>query len=237
LIYFYDIGEINFTLLLALFIVFVVLIYILRPSWKILLTSFLLLVLLTIGTTVVWNRILTDYQKKRIETFSQGPESDPSGTGFQVIQSEVSIGSGMLVGKGYLAGSQSSLNVLTQGNNDFVFASFAEQFGFIGSTLLLGLYLTLILRVLASSSDSKDLFGKNISMSVALLLLLHIFINIGMNVGLLPVTGIPLPLMSSGGSSIIVIMIALGFVQSINSSKRPIDFAESLMLRSASQIS
>jgi rod shape determining protein RodA len=183
-----------------------------------------------------WNNVVTNYQKNRVDTFLQGPESDPRGAGYQVIQSKIAIGSGMLTGRGFLQGSQSTLNILTQGFTDFVFATFAEQFGFVGSTLLLILYLILILRIIKIAVESYNLFGKFLSLGVCLILMLHVFINIGMNLGKLPVTGIPLPLMSYGGSSILMVMIALGLVQSVNSSKKAVDIADNLMVTSRSLV-
>lgn len=183
-----------------------------------------------------WNNLLTNYQKNRVDTFFAGPESDPRGAGYQVIQSKIAIGSGMLTGRGFLQGSQSTLNILTQGFTDFVFATFAEQFGFIGSILILILYLILILRIIKIAIESYNPFGKYLSLGVCLILMLHVFINIGMNLGQLPVTGIPLPLMSYGGSSILMVMVALGLVQSVNSSKKAVDNADKLMLISRSLV-
>lgn len=181
-----------------------------------------------------WNYIMTDYQKTRIDTFLAGPESDPTHTGYQVIQSKIAIGSGMLLGRGFLEGTQSSLNVLTQASTDFVFAAFAEQFGFFGSLIVLSLYAALIFRVIKAGIDAADNFAKYVALGVAVLLLLQVFINIGMNLGKLPVTGITLPLMSYGGSSISLVMISLGLVQSINTSRKSVDIADDLMLISQS---
>ena len=142
----------------------------------------------------------------------------------------------MLTGRGFLQGTQSNLNILTQGFNDFVFATFSEQFGFIGSVLVLILYLIIILRIIKIAIESYNLFGKYLSLGVSLIFLLHVFINIGMNLGILPVTGIPLPLMSYGGSSILTILIALGLVQSVNSSKKAVDIADNLMVTSRSLV-
>lgn len=183
-----------------------------------------------------WNRVLTNYQKTRIDTFMAGPESDPQGAGYQVIQSRIAIGSGELTGRGFLQGTQSSLNVLTQASTDFVYAAFAEQFGFIGTLILLGLYTVLILRIIKTGLEAPTNFGKYLALGIALLILLHVFINIGMNLGALPVTGIPLPLMSYGGSSVLMVMISLGLVQSINTSRKSVDIADNLMLISHSLI-
>ncbi len=182
------------------------------------------------GIIASWNYVITPYQKTRIDTFVAGPESDPTGTGYQVIQSKIAIGSGMLMGRGFLEGPQSSLNVLTQASTDFVFAAFAEQFGFFGTVIVLGLYAILISRVISAGVVAAGNFAKFVALGVAILLLLHVFINIGMNLGKLPVTGITLPLMSYGGSSVSMIMISLGLVQSINTSRKSVDIADNLML-------
>lgn len=231
-----DAGDVNYTVIFLVILGFIAFFRYFKPSIRLLFAGLIIVVIMISSTTLVWNNMLTNYQRGRIVTFFESPEAHPTTTGYQIIQSKVAIGSGMIFGKGYMAGSQSSLNVLTQAHNDFIFASYCEQFGFVGATLLLTMYLVLIIRVVMSAVRAGSDFGQFVGLSVALLLLLHIFINIGMNIGKLPVTGIPLPLMSSGGSSILVIIIALGFVQSVNSSKRPIDFADSLMLRSAKSI-
>lgn len=217
-------------------IVFSILIYTSRMKIINILIIFILFSGIFFSIFFTWNNVLTNYQKTRVDTFLQGPESDPRGTGYQVIQSKIAIGSGMLTGRGFLQGSQSTLNILTQGFTDFVYATFAEQFGFVGSMLLLILYLILILRIIKIAVESYNPFGKFLSLGVCLILMLHVFINIGMNLGKLPVTGIPLPLMSYGGSSILMVMIALGLVQSVNSSKKAVDIADNLMVTSRSLV-
>jgi rod shape determining protein RodA len=192
-----------------------------------------LLAILTLGAGYVsWNKLLTNYQKDRISTFLQGPESDPLGTGYQVRQSKIAIGAGRLWGRGFLQGTQSNLNVLTQAQTDFIFAALSEQFGFIGALAVLALYALLIFRILKVGMESHDGFGTMTCVGIGLLLLLHVFINIGMNLGKLPVTGIPLPLLSYGGSSVFLTLISLGIVQSIAGSKSAVDISDTLMLRS-----
>jgi len=190
--------------------------------------------ILTFSVVYSWNNILGDYQKTRIETFIQGPESDPLGAGYQVRQSKIAIGSGMLFGRGFLQGTQSNLNVLTQAHTDFIYASISEQFGFVGGILVLVLFLILILRILRIGQETVSIYGSFICIGVAVLLSLHIFINIGMNLGKLPVTGIPLPLVSYGGSSIFLNLISLGIIQSIGASRKSVDIADNLMLTSQS---
>lgn len=177
---------------------------------------------------------LNYYQRLRIQTFIDGPESDPTESGYQVIQSKIAIGSGRLLGRGFLQGTQSNLNILTQAYTDFAFAALAEQFGFVGSSLVLLLYLFLIIRILKIGSESHNSYGAFVCIGIASMIVLHIFINIGMNLGKLPVTGIPLPLVSYGGSSVLIILASLGIVQSVQSSRSSIDISDSLMLRSRS---
>lgn len=181
---------------------------------------------------VAWNNVLGNYQRERILTFVEGPEADPLGSGYQIIQSKIAIGSGQLLGRGFLQGTQSSLHILTQAHTDFAFAAMSEQFGFIGSLMVLLIYLFLILRILKVARETKNDFGRNICFGATGLLLIHIFINIGMNMGKLPVTGIPLPLISYGGSSVLMTLVIMGLVQAVYASRKPVDMADSLMLTS-----
>lgn len=200
-------------------------------AWRALLVS-MTVAILTLFSVFLWNNILGNYQRKRVITFLLGPEIDPLGSGFQIIQSQIAIGSGRLLGRGYLQGTQSSLHILTQAHTDFAFASMSEQFGFIGAVIVLLIFVFLILRILKVSRETKSAFGKNFCFGVTSLLLIHIFINVGMNIGKLPVTGIPLPLISYGGSSVLMTLIVLGLVQSIYTSRRPVDMSDSLMITS-----
>ncbi len=161
-----------------------------------------------------WNNILQDYQRERIETFLD-PEEDVQGSGFQVAQSKVAIGSGMIWGKGFGHGTQSKLNFLPEHQTDFIFAAFAEEFGLVGSLFLLALYVFVIFRILSISNLSSDYFGSILCIGLASKLLLESFINIGMNLGVIPATGIPLPLMSAGGSILLVSMFGFGLIQSV----------------------
>lgn len=163
---------------------------------------------------VMWDSVLADYQKERIETFIN-PSEDTQGAGFQVDQSKVAIGSGMLFGKGFGHGTQSKLKFLPEHQTDFVFAAFAEEFGMIGALFVLGLYGFAVLRIFQISSLTKDVYGTLLCVGVGVKILLEVFVNIGMNLGVIPATGVPLPLMSAGGSIFLVTMIALGLVQSV----------------------
>lgn len=183
--------------------------------------SFISIIIITlIGTLSIpllnfgWNNVLHDYQKTRIENFLN-PQSDPLGSGWQVRQSIIAIGSGRIFGKGFMQGTQSSLGILPYSHTDFIFAAYAEQFGIIGSVFLTILLFIIPIRLFILSSEVKSNYDQMILIGSGILLLIHIIINIGMNIGKLPVTGIPLPLISYGGSSLLSIMIALGLVQNI----------------------
>ncbi len=227
-------SQFNWTNILVIFVTLIVSIFFLKIKPKIFIPTLIVGLIVVLGIPTLWNSGITNYQKERVLTFFEGPESDPSGSGYQVIQSKIAIGSGMFWGRGYLQGTQSSLRVLTQAYTDFAFAAYAEQFGFVGAVILLGIYFVLLLRILKVARESKNEFGKFLALGVGILLFLHIFINIGMNLGKLPVTGIPLPLISYGGSSTVMILICLGLVQSVQTSRKSVDIANNLMLTSAS---
>jgi rod shape determining protein RodA len=156
---------------------------------------------------------LHDYQKNRILTFID-PDRDPLGTGYHVLQSKIAIGSGHMLGKGFLQGSQSKLNFLPEKNTDFIFTTLAEEFGFLGATIIILLFLGLILYFLWCGSVTKTPFAKFLCYGLGLLLFSHVFINIAMVMGMLPVVGIPLPMLSYGGSSMITFMISCGLIMS-----------------------
>ncbi len=182
-------------------------------------------------TMTIWDsNILSDYQKQRIETYFESPDKDPLKAGYQVRQSKIAIGAGRLWGRGFLKGTQSTLQVLPFAHTDFIFASLAEQFGLFGSILLFIIYGIIFFRLLITASSLNDEFGVLVIAGVVIMMLLNIFINIGMNLGKLPVTGVPLPLISYGGSSVIVNMISLGLTQAIRGNIKPKDIAESFTL-------
>ncbi len=167
-----------------------------------------------LGTApLVW-AFLKDYQKRRIVTFLN-PNLDPLGAGYHVAQSKIAVGSGGLLGKGWLGASQSQLNFLPLNHTDFIFAVQAEQWGFVGSLALLAAYTLLILKALHVAREAKDPFATLLAAGVGGMLLFQVTINVGMVTGLLPVVGVPLPLMSYGGSSLITTMLALGLVLNI----------------------
>lgn len=157
---------------------------------------------------------LKDYQKNRIIAFVK-PDVDPTGIGYHISQSKVAIGSGGLIGKGYMAGTQGPFRFLPEKHTDFVFSVFAEEWGFAGSILLLFLYLLLLLRGLDTARIAKDAFGQLLAAGITLMFAYYIFFNIGMTMGILPVVGIPLPFMSYGGSALVVNFAAVGLLINI----------------------
>jgi len=156
---------------------------------------------------------LKPYQKARILTFLN-PEKDPLGAGYQIIQSKIAIGSGGLFGKGFLNGSQSYLDYLPEKHTDFIFTLFSEEFGFFGSLLILFLYGIIIFRIIKIGNITRSNFGKLYCYSFATAFFIYVVVNMGMVLGLLPIVGSPLPIMSYGGSSMMAIMLGLGIAMS-----------------------
>jgi len=175
------------------------------------LVAFLVVILL--AAPVGWLN-LKDYQKNRIKVFLN-PGSDPLGSGYTVIQSKIAIGSGRLTGKGWLSGTQNMLNFLPERQTDFIFSVVAEEWGFAGALLVLFLYALVILRLYRIAINARDMMGAILVAGCLVLLAVHVLINVGMTMGLLPATGLPLPLLSYGGSVTLVIMGVLGICQSV----------------------
>ena len=176
---------------------------------KYFLYSFIVLIcLIPVGIS-----FLKPYQKTRILTFFN-PESDPLGAGYQIIQSKIALGSGGIFGKGFLQGSQSYLDYLPEKHTDFIFTLFSEEFGFIGSLILLLIYAFVIYRIAAIGNQSKNNFAKLFCFGFAAAFFVYVTVNMAMVLGLLPIVGAPLPIMSYGGSSMLSIMIGLGIVMS-----------------------
>ena len=159
--------------------------------------------------------MLHDYQKKRVKVFLN-PNLDPLGSGYTAIQAKIAVGSGQMAGKGFLHGSQTQLNFLPEKHTDFIFAVVAEEWGFAGSLIILFLYGVMLTLCITTAMRTKDVFGRLICVGVASMIAAHVLINIGMNIGLMPITGIPLPFLSYGGSSIIMLMASLGLVESVS---------------------
>ncbi|PLX93488.1 MAG: rod shape-determining protein RodA [Desulfuromonas sp.] len=159
--------------------------------------------------------LLHDYQKERIRTFLN-PERDPLGSGYHIIQSKIAVGSGGLFGKGFMGGTQSQLSFLPERHTDFAFSVFAEEWGFAGSLILLGLYMLLILWGLYVARCAGDHFGMYLAVGVVAMLFWHIVVNLAMVIGLLPVVGVPLPLFSYGGTCMITTMTGIGLLLNVS---------------------
>jgi rod shape determining protein RodA len=168
-------------------------------------------------TPMLWDQLMP-YQKNRIVTF-MSPEKDPRGAGYQIIQSQVAIGSGGIWGKGFLNGTQTHLKFLPAQHTDFIFSVIAEEWGFIGVIFVLFIFLLLLLYLLKLSSSVRSIFSSITLIGITSVLFFHIFVNIGMTVGVAPVTGLPLPFISYGGSFLLSIMLMLGIVQNISCNK------------------
>lgn len=163
--------------------------------------------------------LLHDYQQQRVLTFLN-PEQDPLGAGYHIIQSQIAIGSGGIYGKGWLNGTQSHLEFLPERSTDFIFAVLCEEFGLIGVTLLLVLYIYIIMRCLYISANAQQTYGKLLGSGLVLTFFVYIFVNMGMVTGQLPVVGVPLPLISHGGTSMVTLMIGFGILMGINTHRR-----------------
>jgi rod shape determining protein RodA len=167
---------------------------------------------------VLWH-FLHDYQRQRVLTFLN-PETDPLGAGYHTIQSQIAIGSGGLFGKGYMNGSQAQLEFLPERSTDFIFAVVGEEWGLVGLLVLLILYLFVIARGLYIAAQAQDTFSRLIAGSLTLTFCVYVFVNSGMVAGLLPVVGVPLPLVSYGGTSMVTLMAGFGILMSIHSRRK-----------------
>jgi len=202
-----DLGT---ALLITVAGMFVLLLAGLRWKWV-----FLALTLAVVAAPALWVFYMDDYQKNRIHTFLD-PEREPLGAGWNIIQSKTAIGSGGIYGKGWLNGVQSRLDYLPEGQTDFIVAVLAEEFGLVGIMFLLTLYIVIIGRALYIAGVAQDLFARLLAGSLTLTFFVYVFVNIGMVSGLLPVVGVPLPLVSLGGTSIISLMTGFGILMSVH---------------------
>ncbi|MBQ3774826.1 MAG: rod shape-determining protein RodA [Ruminobacter sp.] len=171
----------------------------------------------------LWMYVLHDYQKQRVLTFLN-PESDPLGTGYNIIQSKIAIGSGGFYGKGWLHGTQSQLDFLPEHHTDFIFAVYSEEFGMMGFFLLIAIYMYIILRCLYISRKAQTTFERILAGTLSLTFFFYIFVNIGMVSGILPVVGVPLPLISYGGTSMVTLCAGFGIIMSIRTHRRITDY-------------
>jgi len=180
-------------------------------SWKIIASG----AVLTIASLYpLWYYALHDYQRRRFQTLLD-PSSDPLGAGYHIIQSTIAVGSGGIIGKGWLGGTQTHLEFIPERATDFIFAVYSEEFGLIGATLLLALYLALIMRGLMIAANAPTFFTRLLAGSITLTFFTYAVVNMGMVSGLLPVVGVPLPLISYGGTSLVTLFLGIGILMSI----------------------
>lgn len=178
--------------------------------------------LVLMGTAIIyiaWFAVLLPYQKGRITSFLD-PYRDPKGAGYQMIQSMIAVGSGQVWGKGLGYGSQSHLHFLPESETDFVFAAYAEEWGYVGTLILLGLLFTVLWRIIRIGTSARDNFSRLYTLGFSALLFVQAFIHIGMNMAVMPITGITLPFVSYGGSSLVMSLIGVGIVQNIKINAR-----------------
>jgi rod shape determining protein RodA len=199
---------------LMVLLLFISILYVTNVKLRYIIILFAILVL---PLPFMWH-FLRDYQRERLLVFVN-PNIDPLGAGYTIIQSKIAIGSGGLFGKGWLAGTQSQLHFLPESHTDFIFATFAEEWGFLGCAVLLVLYYILIREGFLIAQRTHDYFGRLLAMGICLMLSIQVFINISMNLGLAPVVGLPLPLVSYGGSSVFITFISLGILANINKTR------------------
>ena len=202
---------------LVFMFMFICLLFVAGISWKYILPVGIVSAL---SMPLIYNYVLSEYQQKRIQVFLN-PDLDPLNRGYNVIQSKIAVGSGQLWGKGFLQGTQNQMGYLPTKSTDFIFSVTAEEWGFIGAGLLVIALFLLVYRCFRIAQKADNAYGRFICTGVAAMFLFHIFENVGMCIGLMPVTGIPLPLMSYGGSSMITNMAAIGLVLSVNYHNKP----------------
>lgn len=202
-----DLGTAILIVMSGIFIIFLA-----GIDWRFIIIA---LILIAAFLPIMWFFLMHDYQRERVLTLFN-PERDPLGTGYHIIQSKTAIGSGGIWGKGWLEGTQSQLEFLPERHTDFIFSVIAEEFGFVGSIILLILFICLIARGLIIASRAQTTFGRILVGGLILVFFVYAFINIGMVSGILPVVGVPLPLISYGGSSLVVLMASFGIMMSIH---------------------
>jgi rod shape determining protein RodA len=206
-----DLGT---SLLIACSGIFVI--FLAGASWKLIGTC---VGLASAFAPILWMFLMKPYQKQRVLTFLN-PEQDPLGSGYHIIQSKIAIGSGGMNGKGWLQGTQSQLEFLPERHTDFIFAVFSEEFGLVGVAVLLSVYLLIVMRGLWIAVHAEHAFTKLLAGSITLTFFVYVFVNIGMVSGLLPVVGVPLPLVSYGGTSMVTLLAGFGMLMAISTHKR-----------------
>lgn len=210
----------DFGTTMVFIVIFVGILFAAGISYKYIVTSG---IAIAAAIPVIWNFFLADYQKNRIRVLFD-PESDPLNTGYHVMQSKIAIGSGGIFGKGYGQGTQTQLNYLPVKHTDFIYSVIGEELGIIGALAVVILLFAVVFRCLYIAKRSNDKYGSYICVGVASMFMAHIFENIGMCIGIMPVTGIPLPFFSYGGSSLITNLMAIGLVLSVSMRKNDIVF-------------
>ena len=179
------------------------------------------LAMVSVAAPLMWFFVMREYQKQRVLTLLD-PQSDPLGAGWNIIQSKTAIGSGGMDGKGWLQDTQSHLEFLPESHTDFIVAVLAEEFGFVGMLVLLVLYLLIVLRCLYIASTAQDSFSRLLAGALTMTFFIYVFVNVGMVSGILPVVGVPLPLVSYGGTSGVTLMAAFGVLMSVHTHRRMI---------------
>lgn len=202
---------------LVFIFMFICLMFAARISWKYIVAA---LGAGAVALPLIYNFLLGEYQRMRIQVFLN-PELDALGHGYNVIQSKIAVGSGQLWGKGFLQGTQNQMGYLPTKSTDFIFSVIAEEWGFIGASILVAALFMLVYRCLKIAKKADNAYGRYICVGVAAMFLFHIFENVGMCIGVMPVTGIPLPLVSYGGTSMATNLAALGLVLSVNYHNKP----------------
>jgi rod shape determining protein RodA len=199
-------------------IVMGILLYLTKENRIVAAVVFSIMVLVGISVQFIYEG-LKPYQQKRITTFLD-PNADPLGAGYNVLQSKVAIGSGGLLGKGYLHGSQTQLNFIPEQWTDFIFCVVGEEFGFVGAAIVLGLFLALLIRGVTLGSSVKNKYGSTLAIAITAFFGVHVFMNVGMSVGLLPVVGVPLPFLSYGGSALLTNAMMIGILMNLYSNRK-----------------
>lgn len=184
-------------------------------SWKIIVGG---ATLALASLPLVWN-VMHDYQRQRVMTLLD-PSSDPLGAGYHIIQSSIAIGSGGFLGDGWMKGTQNQLDFIPERTTDFIFAVFGEEFGYVGALVLMVLYMGIVARGLVIAARASTLFGRLMAGTISLNFFTYVFVNMGMVSGVLPVVGVPLPLMSYGGTAMITLMLGLGMVMSVGTHRQ-----------------
>ncbi len=207
---------------LALFAIWLFMMFVMGTNLK---NVLMFLAICAVSVVVVFHvhGVLKDYQKNRLISFVD-PAADPQGSGYHVRQSRIAIGSGQFVGKGYLQGTQSKLRFIPEQHTDFIFTVVGEELGFVGSAVLVGLYLILIMRGMYIMSVTEDALARAIAAGILGMFVFHILINVGMTLGIMPVTGVPLPMFSYGGSSLVANLVAIGLLEGISMRRHRIVF-------------